>query len=403
VAWGVLGSARLGSARLGSARLVAVVSFAAVSAVGCSDSTPGAPPSEPLGERTEAFSSFAIERVIPLRIVMMANDCTNPQTDWNCTWRTPPNQSTCSSCTSGSNCGPDTADYAEIRASLEQANFALKSLGVQFYISRIEKYKMPHFWNKRPNQPEVLLRWDEVRNELRLVYPNLPLTEFPNNRQATEHNWLQAAAIRAGEPREVIVWLAECSNGWDGARPWAGAASLIADREQFWYARALAHELGHIMGLEHTMYPTSSADPERPPDGIAPVPDFAQYWDLHFGPPPPNTYFASRQEVNAYWGNILVKHNWDPGGTNQNCSFDANCTLSCNFGSVVETIGTPGIAGLGFTFAGDNPAAGIYRRGANAMMYLDDPVPVLCQWAGFSESQAEQVKKIGCSSKIGKA
>jgi hypothetical protein len=370
-----------------------VICFAVTGLAGCSDSTPAAPPREPIDKQTDAFSSFAIERVIPLRIVMMANDCAAPETDWNCTWRTPPSQTTCTSCTSGSNCGPDTADFAEIRGSLEQANFALKSLGVQFYISRIEKYKMPHFWNTRPNSPAVLVQWDQVRDELRLVYPTLALTEFPADRVATEHDWLQAVAIRAGDPREVIVWVAECSSGWDGARPWLGAASLMADREQFWYARGLAHELGHIMGLEHTMYPKSSSDPELQSDNVGT--SFAEYWDLYFGPPAPNTYFSTRAAANAYQGNVLVKHNWEPGGQNQNCWLDTNCTLSCNIGGVLETIGTPGIAGLGFTFAGDNPGAGVYRRGANAMMYIGDPdVTHQCQWSGFSESQSEQVKKI---------
>lgn len=389
---GGMASARLGSARLGLARL-GVISAAVVLA-GCSAADP---PSSPpgTGQRQEKFSSFGIERVIPLRIVMMANDCNSPQTEWNCTWRTPPSQSTCNGCTSGgSDCGPDTADLSEMRSSLEKANAAVKALGVQFFISRVERHKMPTFWNKRPNTspPSNERTWSQVRDELRRVFPSLPLTAWDPNELNQEHNWLQAAAIRAGEPREVIVWVAECSSGWDGARPWAGAASLIADREQFLYPRGLAHEFGHIMGLEHTMYPAASADPERQYDGVNT--NFWEYWDLYYGIGSQNTYFATRAEAAAYSADVFAKQKWDPGGQNQNCWLDSNCTLSCLFNGQLETIGTPGIAGLGFTFAGDNPGTGVYRRGANAMMYLNDPPGVQCPWSSFSHSQAEQVKKI---------
>ncbi|MEZ4221583.1 MAG: hypothetical protein R3B13_11700 [Polyangiaceae bacterium] len=403
----MLGSARLGSARLRSARLGSGAALSALLLLclntGCGAEDPPSTDSPPQAVTQEAFSNFGVERVIPLRMVMMANDCTNPQTEWTkCFWN-PPTQTTCSSCTSGSNCGPDTADYDQMRASLEIANDAVRALGVQFYISRIEKYKMPHFWNISPSGEER--RWDEVRDELRLVYPNLSLNEFQPSQEASEHKWMHAAAIRAGEPREIIMWLAECGGGgYDGARPWAGASSFNADRSVFWAPRVLAHEFGHLVGLEHTMYPASSNDPERQYDGVG-TNDW-EYWDLYYGAGSPNTYFGTRAAAQSYSGDKFVKHTWGIDGASQNCGFDVNCTLTCCIGGLYNSatgtctsgqtqwLGTPGTAGLAFNFAGDNPSLGVYRRGANAMMYLNDPVGGWCQLSSFSESQAEQVKKI---------
>ncbi len=129
---------------------------------------------------------------------MMANDCTAPESDWACTWRQPPSQSTCSACTNGdANCGPDTADFSAMRKSLEVANSALQPLGVQFYLSRIEKYKMPKFWNVEGSTSRS---WAQVKHQLRLVYPSLSLSAFVDGEERTESQWLHAAAIRAGEP-----------------------------------------------------------------------------------------------------------------------------------------------------------------------------------------------------------
>ena len=333
---------------------------------------------------------------------MAAYDCNAP----------PPGQPTgqCSACSNGAtDCGPNTSDFREIRQGLDRANSILRPLGVQFYVSRIEKYKMPIFWEGSDHTTKIPWTNAALRAELKLIYPSLTDSTFSLTNpvdQRIEGHWLQAAAIRVGEPREIVVFLSEYTNGFDGRRPWLGGSALVGDRYIWQIPFKLAHELGHIVGLEHTMAPAASKDPEKQSDFD--WADKAAYWDLYFGinAQGQNVYFTDRASASVYGdGGLFPKHTWDPDGTTQNCSMDANCTLKCCVNGVMnhftntctsgqtETIGTAGIKGLGFTFQGDNPSQGVYRRAANSMFYIAQS-SACEQWGSFSESQAEQVKRI---------
>jgi hypothetical protein len=397
-----------------SASVLSITSFQ-----GCTRAEPPSP-AEPTERNPEAFSNFGMERVIPLRFVMMANDCNNPQPyGGNCN-HTPPTQTVCSTCSDGTgNCGPDTISIGEIKDSVEKANFALRALGVQVWVERVEKYLMPTFWVSDDNQ---LPYWSNVWTEFHRPYPSVTASwPFDSAQQFKEKHWGHAVTIRAGNPREIIIYVAECSSGGDGARPAQGAASFIADREIIESARAFTHEIGHVIGLEHTMYwtepwkaPNAEDVADEPGGGPSPVwTDPAGYWDLSYGRDPNTQQIWYPQNFSDAWnwehGNppkpLYSKMTWDPAPSGINCTLDPNtCIPSCCVGSAeppggaankpvngtcatgqFETIGTAGIKGLGFSFTG-----GLY--GPNAMGYWDAPLDS-CPWSSFSDSQAGQVRR----------
>lgn len=364
-----------------------------------------------------------MERVIPLRFVMMANDCNNPQPYYGC-GHVPPNQTVCSTCTDGAtNCGPDTISIGQIKDSVEKANFALRTLGVQVWVERIEKYLMPTFWRTDDDQQP---NWSQVWAQLRGPYPNVTSSwPFAGTDILKEPKWLHATTIRVGNPREIIVFVAECSAGGDGRRVYQGASSFVGDREIIESARAFTHEVGHVLGLDHTMYwtepwktPNTEDIPDEPGGGGTPVwTDPAAYWELTYGKDPvtqqvwyPNSF---AEAWNWEHGNppkpLYSKMTWDPAPGGVNCVLDTTtCIPSCCVGSAhppggaankpvngqcasgqFETIGTPtaGIKGLGFTFNG-----GLY--GPNAMGYWNYGGSIdTCDWSSFSESQAAQVRR----------
>lgn len=102
--------------------------------VGCgSDAVSFSPDAiETLGASAAELSSTLLERQIPLRFVQMRL--------WD-------GQS-------------DFVNFDAIRKRVQEANFAFKPAGVQFYIAKWERYTMPDFW--RIDTDEAERTWAQV-------------------------------------------------------------------------------------------------------------------------------------------------------------------------------------------------------------------------------------------------
>jgi hypothetical protein len=385
--------------------LVAALSFGGW-ATGCAleaDATDERP--ETVDRKQQEFSSFGIERVIPLRVIQATNDCNTYPNDPDDPVGYPSpaaNWHVCSPCSDGTNnCGPDTVSFEDIRSAVEGANFALRALGVQVHVSRIEKYALPTFYMTcNPSDICNWKNWNSVKNDLQKVYPGYMDS---SGNDFAEISWLSRAKQAAGDPSQIDVIVPYYNNGGEGRRPSEGPASLAADSWLFERPRALAHEIGHIIGLEHPMPPEQHnvRDPTEPGD-FDPAP-LSEYWDLVVGGHYPYfnpVFFSNRSEAEQFTGYITPKmRSW---ASSHNCTVDTNCTLTCDLGvmwnnTVQVTTGDAGARGLAFTFDGDYPQSGIYSRGFNTMMYMDNPYPdgrPYCEMSSFSDSQAEHVKKV---------
>lgn len=274
----------------------------------------------------------------------------------------------------------DFVNFDAIRKRVQEANFAFKPAGVQFYIAKWERYTMPDFW--RIDTDEAERTWAQVRGQLQLVFPSLQSNAFPEAKSLTEGNWLRAAAAVAARRSEILIWMPQynLTGGYWGEVPRFGGPNALLGPEITW---KFTHELGHVLGLAHT-FDASSPNPITSAAGLK-----SDYWDLYYDPP--NLTFVSSDAAQMYESELTLKN---PPGQTDNCSTNANCTVTCTIAGSNYSTGSSMLVGLAFTFAGDNPGGGVFRRGFNAMGYFgNDCATIDGNGMGFSNSQVLQIRR----------
>ena len=107
---------------------------------------------------------------------------------------------------------------AHIQAAVERANNIWDSVGIEFWIRSIERYHMPHlnrYIRDKEKDPEgcpggtFCFTWADVRTELRQVFPDMPLSAYPDTDKKSSGYWLHAASALYGDPNELLVWLVD--------------------------------------------------------------------------------------------------------------------------------------------------------------------------------------------------
>lgn len=319
-----------------------------------------------------AFSSVGIERLIPLRFILMKSHLSDP----------------------------DHVTFETILRRVRDANTIFRPAGVQFYLKSIERYAMPSFADISDSaNGDRVQKWKNVRAELQQVLP-IPSHYWPDTKEALETHWLRYAAIHHAPDTELIVWVAQAASSSRGDPPWTGRSIQTSDMTPGpgWInTYTFSHELGHFLGLPHTFNGGGAAmiDYKNPETG-SPI-RLSEFWDLVYKPAPsgqPDLFFNSRSEAAAHEAD-LIPLDQDLRIGIDNCTMDndgkypaSNGTVTCVTASSTYQTGHPGMKGMGIRFSGDAPPA-VYNRGVNVMAYITGSH----HGAGISNSQILQIRR----------
>lgn len=218
----------------------------ALCAASCQAESPQGPDSEPPQEPGaesevedvgEARSNLSPAKVIPLRFVHLL-----PQ----------------ASCTEASPCNGNATTRA-IRGAVDRANEVYEPAGIQLWVKSEERVNAPNLSNLT-----ATVSFATVKNELRAIFPNIPVNAYYDFETKITRFWLGAAAAFYGADDEIVVFVWPSSANQSAATFPESGRSIRFIGDDFAGppisdpggpdapGTVLAHELGHYFGLRHT-------------------------------------------------------------------------------------------------------------------------------------------------------
>jgi hypothetical protein len=364
---------------ISAAALLPLAALAA-SQPSCGSQAPAS--TDPVSVSREKLTEVGVERVIPLRFIYLSPSCTDTE--------------------------------SAIEAEVKQANDAWLAAGIQFAISNVQTVNAPTFAN--PGNASVA--WNpswvaDGSSELGQIDPALIGVDPGPGRSTSLENWITFAASKL--PSNELPIFVKCSGGTFAEFPWYATSGSpwasdwshgIQGAPGSLGGLALAHEIGHYLGLVHTW--DVAGDPS--------------YYDLVYGANSSNQFVrtlssaADATNFLATSGNKLLSKQNPVSNIGRACTVNSDCTSTwpssgCSGGFCSRPCGTsmatscsmscywPGVGTAGdivSTAANPTlvpPLGTVYDAvpyGVNLMDFTYDNND--CQRAGISPSQVAKVQ-----------